>query len=141
MRISGLIRRRRPEPDAVVRSAPVMTAWDTYLAALDALHKKAGAPSAQKIEEASRKLEGRRIGHTTAHELLTGRRMGAWDVTRALVVTLGGDEKVFFPLWSPAWREFQQPAMRLAKQPETLDAILVELRAIRALLEDGRSGS
>lgn len=65
--------------------------------ALQELHLQAGKPSARLI---SRRLGD--VSHTTVADLLTGRRVVSWEITRRVVLDLGGTETEFLALWKQA---------------------------------------
>jgi hypothetical protein len=68
-----------------------------FFSALSDLYLNAGKPSARSI---SRELGD--VSHTTVADLLGGRRLASWAITRRVIRRLGGDESDFQPLWVQA---------------------------------------
>lgn len=103
-----------------------MSAWGEFHRELRALHKIAGAPSSRDVSE----LLFGAVSHTTVNDLVRARRIPGKVVTRKIIGALGGDWRVFEPLWKAAVQE--EPT---APGTAWVEQILDELGVIRDLLE------
>ena len=104
----------------------------------------AGAPSSRTIAQASAAYMDPPMSHTTANDMISGKKLRGWRITRVLVLVLDGDEEAFTKLWTDVWLEQQDPApeqpqnvpaLRVVREIKYNSEILAELRAIRELLE------
>jgi FxsC-like protein len=93
------------------QSAAVEAEGRDFRSALRALYLAAGRPSARSI---SRQLD-RAVSHTTVADLLAGRRIPSWAITRRVVTHLGGDEAEFRRLWGKS----EAPGDALGTRPPT----------------------
>lgn len=82
---------------------------ERFAAELRNLRLRAGQPSYRVL------MDRTRFGRTTLSEALNGNRMPTWDVTRALVTALGGDESE----WRTRWAEVAtgRPAPESTPEP------------------------
>lgn len=101
-------------------------AREPWLVALQDLHASRGRPTLRWLGDRSD------MSYQTVNDYLRGNRKPPLDKLLRLVRALGGDETVIGDLYQGARRE---PPSATPTDRELLADILVELRAIRALME------
>lgn len=109
-----------------------MTAWEQYYYALLKLHEQAGWPASRTV------AANLTCSHATVNDVLKGKRLPRWETLGPIVKVLGGDRGRFLALWEAVERELRgtAPPPPPVITPPRSSALLDEVRAIRALMEE-----
>jgi hypothetical protein len=103
---------------------------ETFAAALRDLRYRAGKPSYRELTNRTS------FGRTVLSQALNGRAVPTWEVTRALVRALGGDEAE----WRQRWARLAATTASTPTEPAPPPAVLSEARPEPSPTRAGRGG-